>query len=33
MNAYVSQNGLRGTRPVIANHLNLTQPPLVIRCS
>jgi len=27
MNAYVSQNGLRGTRPVIANHLNLTQPP------
>ena len=27
MNAYVSQNGLRGRQPVIANHLNLTQPP------
>jgi peptidyl-dipeptidase Dcp len=27
MNAYVSQNGLRGTHPVIANHLNIPQPP------
>ncbi len=26
-NAYVSQNGLRGTSPVIANHLNIPQPP------
>ena len=27
MNAYVSQNGLRGTRPVVANHLNIPAPP------
>jgi peptidyl-dipeptidase Dcp len=27
MNAYVTQNGLRGTLPVVANHLNIPQPP------
>ncbi|MSU35713.1 MAG: M3 family peptidase [Pedosphaera sp.] len=27
MNAYVSQNGLFGTMPVVANHLNITPPP------
>jgi peptidyl-dipeptidase Dcp len=27
MNSYVSQNGLLGTKPVVANHLNLTRPP------
>ena len=27
MNAYVSQSGLRGERPVVANHLNVPQPP------
>ncbi|HVU23245.1 MAG TPA: M3 family metallopeptidase, partial [Opitutus sp.] len=27
MNAYVSQSGLLGTQPVIANHLNIPQPP------
>ena len=26
MNAYVSQNGLMGTRPVVANHLNIPKP-------
>jgi peptidyl-dipeptidase Dcp len=26
MNAYVSQSGLMGTKPVIANHLNITKP-------
>ncbi len=27
MNAYVSQNGLEGTLPVVANHLNIPKPP------
>jgi peptidyl-dipeptidase Dcp len=27
MNAYVSQSGLLGTHPVIANHLNIPRPP------
>ncbi|MEE4202523.1 MAG: M3 family metallopeptidase [Halieaceae bacterium] len=27
MNAYVSQSGLLGTQPVVANHLNITKPP------
>jgi peptidyl-dipeptidase Dcp len=27
MNAYVSQNGLDGTKPVIGNHLNVPKPP------
>jgi len=27
MNAYVSQSGLLGTQPVIANHLNIPKPP------
>ncbi|HUR40150.1 MAG TPA: M3 family metallopeptidase [Verrucomicrobiae bacterium] len=27
MNAYVSQNGLLGDRSVVANHLNIPQPP------
>jgi len=27
MNAYVAQNGLRGTHPVVANHLNIPLPP------
>jgi peptidyl-dipeptidase Dcp len=27
MNAYVSQNRLLGTRPVVANHLNIPEPP------
>lgn len=27
MNTYVSQDGLRGTHPVIANHLNIPKPP------
>jgi len=27
MNAYVSQSGLRGTKPVVANHLNVPKPP------
>lgn len=27
MNAYVSQNGLTGTTPVVANHLNVPKPP------
>jgi peptidyl-dipeptidase Dcp len=27
MNEYVSQNGLSGTRPVVANHLNIPKPP------
>ena len=27
MNAYVPQSGLFGTKPVIANHLNITKPP------
>jgi peptidyl-dipeptidase Dcp len=27
MNAYVSQSGLLGTQPVIANHLNIPRPP------
>ncbi len=27
MNAYVQQSGLRGTKPVIANHLNIPKPP------
>jgi peptidyl-dipeptidase Dcp len=26
MNAYVSQSGLQGTQPIIANHLNITKP-------
>jgi len=26
MNSYVSQSRLRGTRPVVANHLNITKP-------
>ena len=28
MNAYVSQNRLLNTQPVIANHLNITEPPV-----
>ncbi len=27
MNAYVPQSGLLGTRPVVANHLNIPEPP------
>ena len=27
MNAYVAQSGLLGTRPVVANHLNIPRPP------
>jgi peptidyl-dipeptidase Dcp len=27
MNAYVSQSSLLGTRPVVANHLNIVKPP------
>ncbi|WP_457350015.1 M3 family metallopeptidase [Roseateles sp. P5_D6] len=27
MNAYVSQNALEGTQPVVANHLNIPKPP------
>ena len=27
MNAYVAQSRLKGTQPVIANHLNVTKPP------
>jgi len=27
MNAYVSQSGLLGTKPVVANHLNIPAPP------
>ena len=27
MNSYVNQSGLMGTRPVVANHLNIPQPP------
>jgi len=27
MNAYVSQSGLMGTQPVVANHLNIPKPP------
>jgi peptidyl-dipeptidase Dcp len=27
MNAYVQQNGLFGTKPVVANHLNIPKPP------
>lgn len=27
MNEYVSQSGLMGTRPVVANHLNIPKPP------
>ena len=27
MNAYVTQSGLLGTKPVIANHLNVSKPP------
>ncbi len=27
MNAYVSQSHLQGTRPVVANHLNIPEPP------
>ncbi len=27
MNSYVSQSGLMGTQPVVANHLNITKPP------
>lgn len=27
MNAYVAQSKLKGTQPVIANHLNVTKPP------
>ncbi len=27
MNAYVSQSGLLGTKPVVANHLNIPKPP------
>jgi len=27
MNAYVSQSGLDGTKPVVANHLNIPKPP------
>ncbi|MGH7947294.1 MAG: M3 family metallopeptidase, partial [Opitutaceae bacterium] len=27
MNSYVSQSGLLGTKPVIANHLNIPKPP------
>jgi peptidyl-dipeptidase Dcp len=27
MNAYVQQNGLFGTKPVVANHLNIAKPP------
>lgn len=27
MNEYVSQNGLFGTKPVVANHLNIPKPP------
>ena len=26
MNAYVSQSGMQGTTPIVANHLNITQP-------
>src|SRR5690606_39768791 len=26
MNAYVAQNGLTGTKPVVANHLNIPKP-------
>lgn len=26
MNAYISQSGLQGTQPIIANHLNITKP-------
>ena len=28
MNAYVSQSDLSGTRPVVANHQNITKPPV-----
>ncbi|NKB34256.1 MAG: dipeptidyl carboxypeptidase II [Pseudomonadales bacterium] len=27
MNAYISQSGLQGTQPIVANHLNITKPP------
>ena len=27
MNAYVAQSGLLGTKPVVANHLNIPKPP------
>src|SRR4029078_13354213 len=27
MNAYVPQSGLLGTKPVVANHLNIPKPP------
>ncbi len=27
MNAYVAQSGLFGTKPVVANHLNIPKPP------
>ncbi len=27
MSSYIAQSGLRGTRPVIANHLNVPKPP------
>ena len=27
MNAYVSQSGLQNTKPIVANHLNITKPP------
>ncbi len=27
MNAYVTQSNLLGTRPVVANHLNVPKPP------
>jgi peptidyl-dipeptidase Dcp len=27
MNAYVQQSGLFGTKPVVANHLNIPKPP------
>ena len=26
MNAYVSQSGMQGTTPIVANHLNITEP-------
>ena len=27
MNAYISQSGLQGTQPIVANHQNITKPP------
>lgn len=28
MNAYISQNDLMNTQPIVANHLNITKPPM-----